>query len=154
MKYYVYEHWRTDTDLCFYVGKGCGKRAYDMQKRYPRHKAIQKELEASGHAIEIRIVSSGLEEPDAYLIEAQRIVFWWKAGVPIINVEKRLPYKPETIARMRQAAHRRGGFPAAAREAQKKACTGRKRKPFTAETIRRMKLAALAREARKRALAE
>ena len=25
--YYVYEHWRPDKDVCFYVGKGKGGRA-------------------------------------------------------------------------------------------------------------------------------
>jgi hypothetical protein len=27
-KFYVYEHWRPDKDVCFYVGKGHGRRAY------------------------------------------------------------------------------------------------------------------------------
>jgi hypothetical protein len=28
--FYVYEHWRSDTNLPFYVGKGKGSRATDM----------------------------------------------------------------------------------------------------------------------------
>ncbi len=60
MKYYVYEHWRTDTDLCFYVGKGCGNRAYSMTKRWTNHKAVQKYLSDNGFAIEVRMVQTGL----------------------------------------------------------------------------------------------
>lgn len=31
--FYVYEHWRPDTGVCFYVGKGKEKRAWDMKRR-------------------------------------------------------------------------------------------------------------------------
>jgi len=30
--YYVYEHWRPDKDICFYVGKGKGSRANSWKK--------------------------------------------------------------------------------------------------------------------------
>ena len=29
--FYVYEHWRPDKNVCFYVGKGKGKRAVDEE---------------------------------------------------------------------------------------------------------------------------
>jgi len=36
--FYVYEHWRSDTGACFYVGKGrgdgCRKTAYNLRFAY------------------------------------------------------------------------------------------------------------------------
>jgi len=86
MNFYVYEHWRTDTDLCFYVGKGRGKRAYNMSNRNFYHKAIQKKLNISGFAIEVKIVESGMEEQDAFNLECARIVFWKDNGTDLANL--------------------------------------------------------------------
>ena len=44
-KFYVYEHWRPDRGECFYVGKGHGRRAYDMRRGRNRwHKFMQEKL--------------------------------------------------------------------------------------------------------------
>jgi hypothetical protein len=83
--FYVYEHWRTDKDLCFYVGKGRGKRAYNMSNRNFYHKAIQKKLSISGFAIEIKIVKSGIEEQAAFDLERIRIEFWRGTGADLAN---------------------------------------------------------------------
>lgn len=85
MSFYVYEHWRTDKDECFYVGKGCGDRAYNMSSRNFYHKAIQKKLNISGFAIEIKIVNSGLEEDVAFDLERNRIAFWRENGADLAN---------------------------------------------------------------------
>ena len=44
--FYVYEHVRPDTGVCFYVGKGKGKRAWNMKDRNAHHRAIQSKLKA------------------------------------------------------------------------------------------------------------
>lgn len=85
-KFYVYEHWRTDRDECFYVGKGKGIRAYKMNCRNRHHKAIQAKVSREGAAIEIKIVSSGLSEEEAFFIEMERIAFWRDKKVDLANL--------------------------------------------------------------------
>lgn len=87
-KFYVYEHWRLDRDECFYVGKGHGKRAYDMRHRNQHHKAIQSKVLRLGAAIEVRIVSFGLTEQEAFALEIERIEFWVTAGIDLANHTK------------------------------------------------------------------
>lgn len=85
--FYVYEHWRTDKDLCFYVGKGKGRRAYNTKKQRNRHYIfLVNKLLLSGNAIEIRIVKSGLPEKEAFDLEIERIKFWKDSGVKLTNV--------------------------------------------------------------------
>lgn len=82
--FYVYEHWRPDVDVCFYVGKGCGKRARRF-KRGPHYNRIVKKLAALGMCVEVRMVASGLNESTAFAIEMDRISFWRAAGVKLAN---------------------------------------------------------------------
>jgi hypothetical protein len=84
--FYVYEHWRTDRDECFYVGKGKGNRAYNLKSRNKHHKAIMAKLSREGFAMEVRIVQSGLSEQDAFLLEIERINFWRESGVDLANM--------------------------------------------------------------------
>lgn len=84
--YYVYEHWRTDLDLPFYVGKGKGNRAYNMFKRNAYHKAITAKLRREGFAVEVRIIESGITEQRAFEIEISRIELWKKSGVDLTNM--------------------------------------------------------------------
>jgi ribosomal protein S16 len=84
--FYVYEHWRTDRDECFYVGKGRAGRAYDMKTRNRHHKAIQAKVSREGFAIEIRMVATGLAEGDAFALEIERIVFWRASGADLTNM--------------------------------------------------------------------
>lgn len=83
--FYVYEHWRTDRDECFYVGKGKGGRAYNMSWRNNYHKAIQQKIRKSGFSIEVRIYASGLEEDAAHKIEVERIAFWRSMNIELSN---------------------------------------------------------------------
>ena len=85
-KFYVYEHWRTDRDECFYVGKGRGSRAYKMNCRNRHHKAIQAKVIREGCAIEVRIVSSGLTENEAFSLEIERIAFWRSKNIDLANL--------------------------------------------------------------------
>lgn len=83
--FYVYEHWRPDTDTCFYVGKGKGDRAYKQKNRNNLHEKIVNKLSEIGMCVEIRMVASGLSEGDAFEIEKQRIAFWRENGVMLAN---------------------------------------------------------------------
>jgi len=74
--FYVYEHWRPDTDACFYVGKGNGRRAWRMRGRSRHHRAIQSELIALGMAVDVRIVAQNLTEEAAFTMEQGRIAFY------------------------------------------------------------------------------
>ena len=83
--YSVYEHWRLDRDECFYVGKGKGSRAYKMRDRNRFHTAIVQKIQRDGFAVEVKIVSFGLTEEDAFALEKERISFWRNAGADLAN---------------------------------------------------------------------
>jgi len=76
MDFYVYEHWRPDTNTCFYVGKGSKDRAWNMKKRNLYHKAIQSKLTAMGLSVDVRIVVSNLTEETAFMVEKDKIAFY------------------------------------------------------------------------------
>lgn len=86
--FYVYEHWRPDTDACFYVGKGKGNRAW----RFSKHKSnkhytsILKKLAALGMCVEVRMVANGMSDSSALALEISRIAFWRSAGVRLANL--------------------------------------------------------------------
>jgi hypothetical protein len=84
--FYVYEHWRTDRDECFYVGKGKGRRAYSMIDRNRHHKAIQAKVAREGFAIEVRMVATGMSEDEAFAIECERIRFWRESNIDLANM--------------------------------------------------------------------
>lgn len=72
--FYVYDHWRPDKGACFYVGKGKGKRAWDLKNQRNRyHKAITSKLISLGLAVDVRIVISGLSSATALSLEIDRI---------------------------------------------------------------------------------
>lgn len=83
--FYVYEHWRTDRDECFYVGKGKASRAYKMRDRNRFHSAITAKLSREGHAVEVKIVACGLTEESAFSLEVERIEFWRAAKADLAN---------------------------------------------------------------------
>ena len=75
--FYVYEHWRPDTGVCFYVGKGKGKRAWTIKGRQNRHHAsIISKLTANGLCVDVRIVASDLSEDQAFTKERELIAFY------------------------------------------------------------------------------
>jgi hypothetical protein len=55
--YYVYQHVRSDTKAPFYVGKGTGKRAHDMERHNFHHRRFQRELYECGAEIVVEIVA-------------------------------------------------------------------------------------------------
>jgi NUMOD3 motif len=84
--FYVYEHWRPDRDECFYVGKGRGRRAYQLYKRNAHHKAIQAKLGRMGLCVEVRIVQFNMTEQAAFDLEIERIKFWKEFGADLANI--------------------------------------------------------------------
>jgi hypothetical protein len=74
---YLYEHWRPDTNVCFYVGKGSGNRAHLFGiARSDRHRRIVEKLRRNGMRVEVRIISDGLSDEDALKLEQERIAFY------------------------------------------------------------------------------
>lgn len=74
--YYIYEHWRPDTNSCFYVGKGRNKRAWNMLNRNVDHKLVQQELADAGLVIDIRIIIRDLSNDTALSVEKDKIAFY------------------------------------------------------------------------------
>lgn len=81
MEFYIYEHWRPDTNTCFYVGKGSKDRAWNMKKRNLHHKAIQSKLTALGLAVDVRIIIKDLTEETAFLVERDRIALYGRENL-------------------------------------------------------------------------
>ena len=66
-KFYVYEHWRPDINMPFYVGKGSGNRAFRLKKNRNRHfRNIVSKLEKQGLCVEIKMVSANLSEATGF----------------------------------------------------------------------------------------
>jgi hypothetical protein len=85
--FYVYEHWRTDKNEPFYVGKGQKRRAYHMHAttRNDYHRFIQEKLKRIGASVEVRIVMKDLSEIEAFREETRRIIFWRSQGCTLAN---------------------------------------------------------------------
>jgi hypothetical protein len=83
--FYVYEYWRPDTDVCFYVGKGKGNRAWRLNRKNGHYRNIIDMLARIGLCVEVRLVRGELIEAEALQLEKERIAFWRSAGVPLTN---------------------------------------------------------------------
>ena len=66
-KFYVYEHIRKDNNTCFYVGKGTGNRAYNLD-RVNFHNSVRDE-----YGCRVEIIKDGLTEEEAFKLETERI---------------------------------------------------------------------------------
>lgn len=79
-RFYVYEHIRKDNNTCFYVGKGTGDRAYNLD-RGNFHNGVCKE-----YGCRVKIIKDGLTEKEAFALERERIedyVITFGYGAPI-----------------------------------------------------------------------
>ena len=79
-RFYVYEHIRKDNNTCFYVGKGTGDRAYNLD-RGNFHNGVCKE-----YGCRVKIIKDGLTEKEAFALERERIedyVITFGYGIPI-----------------------------------------------------------------------
>lgn len=84
--FYVYEHWRPDTNQCFYVGKGRGGRAHRRTRRNKHWGNIVNKLGAFGLVHDVRILKTGLNGADAALLEIECIKFWKEVGTKLVNM--------------------------------------------------------------------
>jgi hypothetical protein len=161
--FYVYEHWRPDRDLCFYVGKGKGPRSRNFRDRNSRYKQVLDELSAQGMCVEVRMVASGLTESQAFRLERDRIKFWRGRGIDLANrtdggegfsgFVRPLGIKLSEEARAKLSAARKGMVFTPEHRAKLSAKKiGKPRPPFTDATREKMRAAAARREAEKRRL--
>lgn len=116
-KFYVYEHWRPDLDLPFYVGKGSGDRSDPCRTRNKHHSNIKAKIKRLGMCVEVRMVACGLSEDDALRLEIDRIAFWKERGIELSNKTAGgdgLKSPPEDVLeKMRAASKRRWAAPGA-----------------------------------------
>lgn len=84
----VYEHWRPDTNQCFYVGQGSFKRPYDLSHNKKPHKDIVSELKRKGLKVEVRIVATAPDRETAHALEIERIAYRRMQGAPLVNRAK------------------------------------------------------------------
>ena len=68
-EFYVYAHIYPGTKIPFYIGKGKGRRAYDLKNRNPRHLEITRELSRRGKKPVILLTRERFTEKEALRIE-------------------------------------------------------------------------------------
>lgn len=74
-KYYVYRHVRLDTNQVFYIGKGCGKRAFNKSNRNQYWKNIVNKTDYT-----IKIMLDNLTHEQALLKEIELISLYRKCS--------------------------------------------------------------------------
>lgn len=112
--HYVYEWWRPDTNVVFYVGKGCGKRAWSFGGRNRQFMKILEELYDKKHCPIVRIYEANLTSREALKVERARMAYWagrfialsnrtgaYRRNLKRLRRLRNLP-TPETMARVRR----------------------------------------------------
>ena len=80
-RFYVYEHIRLDTMKPFYVGKGCGYRAYAKRGRNIYWRRI-----VDKHGYIVKKIAENLDEDLAFLTEVERIDQLRRLGIDLTNM--------------------------------------------------------------------
>lgn len=83
-RFYVYEHIRKDTGAVFYVGKGCGYRAFNFKNRGDNWKKIQE----SCNGVLVRFPIKNVDEEFSWFAEIELIDLYKKHGVNLVNISK------------------------------------------------------------------
>lgn len=83
-RFYVYYHADPEGNI-FYIGKGCGKRIYDISSRSKSWKEYAMKFEEGYGACYLAI---GLTEKDALKVEIECIKQAKKEGMPLVNKTK------------------------------------------------------------------
>lgn len=74
----VYEHWRPDLNICFYVGmskKNPDTRPYEKVRDNRRHKRVQRSLAKKGLSFIVKIIWNDLPEDSVDAYEKMRIAY-------------------------------------------------------------------------------
>lgn len=80
-KYYVYVHLRKTDNLPFYVGKGCGERAWNFNNRNNYWVNVKNK-----HGIIVEILFKNLSEQESLQIEKDTILEFQYFGYPLTNL--------------------------------------------------------------------
>jgi hypothetical protein len=75
--YYVYEWFRMDLNLPYYIGKGKGRRAFELTRTTPHTNTVTEFLVRNGIKREVRVIAYFKSEEAAFAYEKERIAFWW-----------------------------------------------------------------------------
>lgn len=75
--YYVYEWFRMDLNLPYYVGKGKGRRAFGLNRTTKHTNNVTQYLIKNGIKRDVRILAYFESENEAFAYERDRIQFWW-----------------------------------------------------------------------------
>lgn len=79
-RFYVYIHRRLSDNKPFYVGKGCGVRAWNQSSRSNYWKRV-----VGKHGLKVEIVFDNLEEQDSFQIEKDTILEFQYFGYSLVN---------------------------------------------------------------------
>jgi hypothetical protein len=83
--FHLYEHWRTDKNVPFYIGKGNDERVSHIVRDNNRHKTICNFLKKTGHKVVQIIVFSSEIEQEILDAEVADIAAYREAGIKICN---------------------------------------------------------------------
>lgn len=132
MKFYVYLHRRKSDGEVFYVGKGCGKRAWRKSDRSDWWKRIE-----GKHGRIVEIVHRGLEEEQAFEKEAELVRFYGRESLCNLRDGGSGGCSPSEETRLKMSAAKLGRkVSEETRELHRIASTGRKHSEETKEKIR------------------
>jgi hypothetical protein len=143
-EYVVYEHWRPDLNVCFYVGKGKPRRSRRFQ-RNSRYDRIVGKLARLGLRVEVRIIHAGISNERASALEIELIAAHRAAGTDIANFtdggdgSSGWVHTESALAKIRKKATGRR----ASEETKAKMSAARKGSKRSAETKEKMRQAAL-----------
>lgn len=85
MIFYVYEYWRPDKNVPFYIGKGSGNRAFNKNARGRYFRRIIRKLEREGLVAEVKKIFRSTDEKKVLAYEIERIAYWRGKGVELVN---------------------------------------------------------------------
>ena len=83
--FYTYEHWRTDLNVPFYVGKGDDVRISYIERNNDEHRNICAKLKRTGHKVEVKLPIATEIEAEAFDGETLIIETYREAGIELVN---------------------------------------------------------------------
>lgn len=132
MRFYVYVHKRISDGSVFYVGKGCGKRAWKKSDRNDWWKAIEKK-----HGRMVEIIARGLSEEEAFDMERRTIMEIGRESLCNLNDGGEGGVSPSEETRRKMSEAHKGRKSSQETIAKKRiASTGRKHSEGTKKKIR------------------